>query len=165
MPRIDSNLVAILRSVRARLMANVSGANNPNCYIALDPMAIRNGRPGDFVFVVSPFDGSFGDGEIDGGGQNQATTIATVAITVHSIQNLDRPDEDGTFLSHGELGLIQRFEDVLAAFLAQDLVDESGNEITYEPIIPTSYNVGRERDKPRGWMQLVMNVKFDWDLS
>lgn len=165
MARIDKDLTGILESVRKRLTSKLHDANSPNCFIALDPLELYNGRPGDFFYVVSPFSGTFDEGLIDGGGLNQVADEASIAITIHSIQNLDRPDEDAIFLNHADLGLLGRFKEVLRIMVAADLTDDEGNEITFEPVMPKSYSIGRERgENPTGWIQLVMKVKFDWDL-
>lgn len=164
-PRVDNSLVEILRSVRRKIILNVHGANEENCYITIDPLKFQNGRSGDFFYTVSPFRGKFNESMIDGGGRNQVTTHSLVTITIFSIQNLDRPDEDHEFLCNMELGLIQRFDSLLTAFTSNDLTDQDDNDITFEPIIPESFEIGRERGRPLGWMQLVMNIGFDWNLS
>lgn len=166
MSRIDASLDVILDAVRDRLAANIADATDPNCFVSMDPLELYNGRPGDFYYVVSPFGGKFDEGLIDGGGQNQVTDESTIAITIHSIQNLDRPDEDQLFLSDRNLGLLPRFRQVLKVMTAADLQDKAGNEITFEPIIPRGYEIGRERgENPTGWIQLVLKVTFDWNLS
>ncbi len=159
----------IFTQIVARLIDQVSNANDSTCYISLDPDDLPAANAGEFIFVVTPaVSGNFDDGLFDGGGQSQTTVRWPVVVTVWSTVIRDASGHDTQFLTHATLGIIAQGTLVLKALAGHDLQDaeDTPSEILAQPIFPSDAALDR-RDPPsgKGFIQFGFEVIFDWDLS
>lgn len=163
MARIDSRLDTILLAIIARLIDEVDDADEASCYLAIDEQEIA-GSADNFVLVVSPMSGQFDDGALDGGGQLVATDYFDFSVTGYSTTMLDQTYQDTKALTDATLGLVQLHRDILQALTAHDLLNTDDENVLRDPILPRSYEFGRNG---RGlcFVRQVFRLSFDWDLT
>lgn len=166
MARNASNVDIILQRVRARLIDQIDCATTATCWITDDPEAVKAGAPGDVWYTVAPgVSGDFSDPHFDGGGQSQALTSTTIAVTIHNIQLFDEIGRGESFYADDTKGMFDLAKPVIKALAGHDLQDTSSNEILAQPFFPRGYSVFRDPKTRLGSMQITFDTMFDWDLS
>lgn len=165
MARISTKPEIVIQRLRARLISQISGANESTLTICSDPDMLPEQPVGEFHFVISPSPRfQFDQGLFDGGEQNQCETTWIIAVTVHTIHpSLDQPFSDEMFFYHPDSGVMPVFTRVLNALAGHDLKDEQGNEILAQPLFPYDGDLSKQSAR-RGSMQLGLAATFDWDL-
>jgi hypothetical protein len=164
MARVDSRLDTILLAIVARLISQVSGANEASCFLTIEAGDELSGAPGDFLWLVSPMSGSFDDTALDGGGQNVATDYFDFSVTTFSTVMLDMSGQDTKAMADATLGLITKHRAVLKALTVHDLIAVGGaDNILRDPILPRDYQFGRN-GRGLAFVRQVFRLSYDWDL-
>jgi hypothetical protein len=155
----------VFKKIVEAIREGVEGANSENCFLSLDPDDLERAISGAFAYVVSPNAAcQFDPGLFDGGRQEQVVVTWPVAVTVHTLSNVDTPGEDAEFLGCGEESVCPPITLVAKVFWGLDPTNDDGNYILAQPVFPYSGHVDRPT-RSRGSLQLFGEVKFGWDLS
>lgn len=163
MARDKGDLSSILAAIVARLIDQVTEFNAANCYLSINPDSLPSG-PGEITCVVAPTSGTFDQGMIEGGGDEQNTSDGGVIVKIHSPVQLDEADRDTVFLTDASLGLLSFAKQAMQALSGWSPDDGGGNETTRDPLHPAGYAFQRDGRK-LGACELTFHLKFDWDLS
>lgn len=167
--RLNGTLQDILTQTVDRIIAQIPKANESNCYITLDLESSPLPSPGEFIYLVKPGPGFFDDANWDGGGQEMATNESSLTVRIYSPQRLDQEGRDTALLTHGTLGVCEAWR-VLIRELTEPswspTVEVAGEtiEIFRDPLIPTSFDFGTNRDD-LGYAQQSFRLLYDLDLS
>lgn len=163
MARNKGTFDAILLAVVDRLISQVGGLDEANCYLSLNPDVLPMPNPGDFVCVVAPTSGMFSDSMFEGGGVEQTTSDSGIIVKIHSPVQLDEVHRDAVFLTDATLGLIAKVRSTLKA-LSDWSPGSVGSELTRDPLIPSDFAFTRN-SRSLGACELTFKLSFDWDLS
>jgi len=163
MARTNADPELILERIAARLIDQLEGVSAANCFAVLAPTRDAVPNAADFIYHVSLVSGQFDSGAFDGGGNEQATVHAQLAVTIWSTRDLDQVGRDRKFLVDPGLGLLPKAKKVLLALSGHDLEDESGNELLDQPFFPADFHIER-LERNLGSIQIGFSIVFDWDL-
>lgn len=152
----------ILTRLVARLIDQIPEANESTCYISAKPEELPP-NPGDWILTVSPGQPGFTE-TFQGGGQATLETSMTFTITIHGTHQNDEPGHSANFFGHAQRGLFPMFVKVAKALLDHELENEDGVFCLNESIHPGQGN-WVSYDRARNWIQLIVELTFDWDLS
>ena len=162
MARTKGNPVDILKAIVDRLVDQVEECNDMTCYLALSPDAVAQSA-GDFTFVVAPLSGTFDQGYIEGGGQEQMKVDSGIVVKIHSDSHLDHVARDTAFLTaHGQ-NVLDVARRVLKALSCWSPVKDQ-NHITRDPLTPTSFVLAKSQSG-LGAIEIDFACCFDWDLG
>lgn len=157
----------VLLAVLERLQTVVDGLNQVNCFLALDPVPPEFPAQSRFA-TVSPTDGSFDDGMLDGGGELQTLEQTGVSITLFYRTASDMLKSDVNLLTQEAEGLLEQKRQILKAFTNHDL-EVNGRKLLAEPMRPIhAANPMKESDLRKnriGFLQLTFSTQFLWDLT
>jgi len=160
----SAKLEDILQAVVDRLIDQVAGFSDANCYLSINPDATPEPNPGDYICVVAPTGGMFDENAYHGGGEGQCTINSGILVKLHSPIQLDQPHRDAEFLKHASLGVLAKWRLIVKALLWPWQLQIDGNDGTRDPLIPAEYTLSR-RDRRLGAIEQVFKANFDLDLS
>ncbi len=175
--RSKGRLEDILAAIVARLIAQVTvssvALDAGSCYHSVNPDSLPDGGAGSLIFVVSMMSGTFDEGMIDGGGNEQLTVAGGVSVRIHSPLKVDKQDRDEQSLMKADLGLMPAMRAVLNALSMWSPGMQSGDTdfgdahgLTRDPLIPAGYAFGKNAtNPPTTWGELSFKCNFDWDLA
>lgn len=164
MPRIDSNLTAVLDAVIKRLREQLS-LSDSTCFLCLSD-DVTPKTTSDVFLTVSPDGGEFDQGHFDGGGDEQLTVEGGVRVTIHSTLKLDRTGHDSELLSNASRGVLSVMHEVLRALTGHDLViDTDGNTTLRRLIAPRGFERPERSGERLGRISLYFGLSFDWELD
>jgi hypothetical protein len=162
---IPTKLPAVLRSVRARLVAVLGW---PEARVIVDA---RGDADADSVTVQADryvrlrVESRTPDPNVEGRGRVYPDMHARISVTVRSRTDIDAANSDLVALTDESLGHLNHEEDVWDALYCFQPVDSSGNWLVRQPIVPAQATAPRK--PPKGWMQsaLEFGVIYILDLD
>lgn len=162
MARDKCDPVLLLTAIQNRLRSQLS-LNEAACFISLTPRT-KLQSPADLTVIITPMGGPFDGAMIDGGGQQQVTVNAGVAITIRSYLQADEAGHDYSTLIHHSLGVMNMATGVLKALTVWDPLDNEGDAMLRDQMSPASFDYAKE-SRSDMICELQFNTLFDWDLD
>lgn len=159
-----AKLEDILQAIVERIIDQVAGFTEANCYLSIDPNSTPEPNPGQFVCVVAPTSGAFDEAKYDGGGEDQATINGGVVVKLHSPLQLDQPHRDGEFLRHTTLGVLRIWREIVKSLIWPWQLQIGDDDGTRDPLIPADYTFER-RSRKLAAIEQTFKVNFDLDLT
>lgn len=165
MARIATTPDVILKAIIKRIIAEVDSASDSNVYLSTISMELPP-NPAEVMYEIA-FSHNFSswDSEFTGAGNEGLHTQMTLMVTISTVIQVDEVGRDFYFLTHETLGVCKRMTDVLRALSNHDLLDDSGNQILAEPLRLSQGQIPPKDDRRRGFVTLLLECAFDWDLS
>ena len=155
----------ILLRVVERLKAQIADAKESNTYISTVSQELPP-NPADVMFEVSlSHNFAFDPGELAGGGSNTIHTHASVMVTIHTQIQLDEMGRDLHYLTHASLGVCKNMTRVLAALTDHDLLNAAAQPILAHTMMPAQGQIPPKDERKKGFVTLIFDVDFDWDIS
>jgi len=155
----------IFDSIRDRLIDQITLATTHNTYVSTLPSETP-ASAADVLYEISPGqDVTFDYPEIVGAGQSQVSTKMQMMVTIHIATDRDQEGRDDEYLKASDIGAFVLVRDVLKALCAWDPLDSSSNEQLSQPMIPTRAYFPAKDDREVGYVTIVFDMEFDWDMS
>lgn len=164
MARIDSTLEKILLATQSKLLRSIDELRPETCVVTVVPDAAVPPVAQDLYCTISPTAGSFDESLFDGGGREQTALDGGLVVKVFSAIQLDQPGQDSVMLLDRSRGVLRKLHEVLGALAGYLPVDDDGNELTRNPLIPAEYSFSHD-GRRWGAVQVSFRLEFDWDLS
>lgn len=123
---------------------------------------------GNIVCTVSPTDGRFDPGMIDGGGIHQVFEETGVAIAIWRRNWSDRDGHAKVMLTGGGEALLEAKKQILNALAGHDLLDAEGEPILADYMAPLTSSAPRQgrdmRNRPLADVVVTFATAFVWRL-
>jgi hypothetical protein len=165
----DGKLDSILQAIVSRIIAQVQQNSVPTfraetCYLSMMPDDTPAPSPGNFVCVVAGDAGNFEEGNIDGGGQFQATATMMVRVKIHSPVQLDEYNRDAIFLTDATRGILEIWRQVVKCLMTPFFPEDATNHVdTRDPLMPAAFRFER-RGRALGAIEQDFKLTFDLDV-
>lgn len=165
----QTKLAPLLLAVVEQLKAEISGLEESTCFISLNPDDEPADTPGSLWITVSPGGGQFDKELWTGGGREQATVDTTFTVAVHSPVQLDQKGRDVEVLTNESLGVLQMLDQVIDTLSGWDYITDLGDPTeethTRDPLVPSGWTYPQRPTDRHGWIGMVFEVKFDWEMQ
>ena len=135
-----------------------------NCFITIDPGAEPPVNAGDRSIAVICEGGSFDQGLLEGGGEQQAGIELSIATRVYSPSQLDVPRQDAQMLTNSAVGVMGMVTNILKALTNWSPLDGNSSRLTRDPLLPVATAVSKD-GRRIAWFEVQWRVFFDWDLT
>jgi hypothetical protein len=162
----------VLLKVVARLIDQIEGANESNCYLSLDPDSLPS-NPGDHVYVVAPVAGQFRAGAFIGGGLNHLATEAGCKVAIHCPSLIDQNQRDAVAITDASLSVLRKATAVIAALChtgagplpGSAWVPRVGEYDLTGQFEPVSFALFKHANDAIRSIELSFRFSFDWDMT
>lgn len=168
-----TNQIKILEMVKSVLITELADSDftDKTVFLTLDPDPEASTRDNVFM-TISPNDGQFDQGELEGGGQEMCLENSAVIIAVYSKKQLDRIGEhEHILLGEGDgtktrsiLDLKRRILQIFTNRMLEDSADDTPILVNHmQPVHATRPQVNRQMNKAD--LGLIFSTDFVWDLT
>lgn len=166
MARIKSKQETVLTKIVDRLISQIAEFNSATCFLSVDADPdVQTDH--NLWATVTIMDGTFGDGEFEGGAENAIIEYGGFSVNMFSRVALDQADHHTQLLTHETLGLLPLKHLVLKALTGHDLIINDGGDVNLANRIQPLNSPRPEYDteKGRGVLTIHFGTDIDWDLT
>lgn len=163
--RIKTTPDLILKAIIDRLRDKVAAGQTATVYASTVSTELPP-NPGEIMYEVSlAHNFAAWDPEFTGAGNEGLHTNMTLMVTISTTVQLDEVGHDTVYLTDETRGVLGRMTAVLAALSLYDPVNDNGDYLLCEPLRLTQGQIPPKDDRRRGFVTLLLDCQFDWDLG